>query len=112
MLSEAPADMPGTTSTPGKRWWMVAATAFITSGRRGEAGLSTGGGGFTSIFTEGSAIALASVACTAATCTPGKIRQLMFAVARCGNAFNACPPSSIVATQVVRIWPTYAGSDE
>ena len=33
---------------------------------------------------------------------PGKMRQLTFAVARCGNAFGAWPPLSMVATQVVR----------
>ena len=34
--------------------------------------------------------------------TPGMIRQLTLAIASCGSAFTAWPPSSIVATQVVR----------
>ena len=33
----------------------------------------------------------------------------MFAVARCGSAFSAWPPLTIVATQVVPIWPTIDG---
>ena len=37
------------------------------------------------------------------------MRQLMFAVARCGSAFNAWPPLIIVATQVVPILPMVAG---
>jgi hypothetical protein len=34
---------------------------------------------------------------------------LTVADALCGKAFGACPPSSRVATQVVRVWPTVAG---
>ena len=33
---------------------------------------------------------------------PGMIRQFTVAFAVCGSAFSACPPCSIVATQVVR----------
>src|SRR5690348_3258162 len=109
MLSEAPADMPGATSTPGKRSRMVSVTAFTTSGRNGDGGLSTGGGGRTLISTEGSSITFASMAFTDATWVPGKIRQLMLPSASCGSALRAWPPSSVVAMQVVRIWPTYAG---
>ena len=36
------------------------------------------------------------------TVSPGKMRQLTLAVARCGSAFSAWPASSSVATQVVR----------
>ena len=36
---------------------------------------------------------------------PGKMRQLMLAVARCGRAFRAWPPLIMVATQVVPILP-------
>src|ERR1039458_4845698 len=32
----------------------------------------------------------------------GRTRQFTFAAASCGSALRACPPSSIVATQVVR----------
>lgn len=45
---------------------------------------------------------LESAFCTAAGSSPGSTRQLTFAVARCGNAFGACPALAIVATQVVR----------
>src|SRR3569832_940295 len=41
---------------------------------------------------------------------PGKMRQLMLASACCGRAFSAWPPDTMVATQVVPIWPTRAGS--
>ena len=35
--------------------------------------------------------------------TPGRMRQLTLALAICGSALVAWPPSSLVATQVVRI---------
>jgi hypothetical protein len=38
--------------------------------------------------------------------TPGNTRHFTVAVADCGSAFSACPPFSIVATQVVRTFPT------
>jgi hypothetical protein len=38
--------------------------------------------------------------------TPGKILQFTVAVADCGSAFSACPASSMVTTQVVRVVPT------
>ena len=41
---------------------------------------------------------------------PGKMRQLMLAVARCGKALSAWPPLTIVTTHVVPILPTMAGS--
>ena len=50
-----------------------------------------------------------SVLCTSSTDSSGRMRQLMMAPAFWGSAFVACPPSSIVATQVVRIIPTYLG---
>ena len=37
------------------------------------------------------------------------MRQLMFAVARCGSALSAWPPLIMVATQVVPILPMVAG---
>jgi len=42
------------------------------------------------------------VALDLATGSPGMMRQLTLARASWGSAFTACPPSSIVATQVVR----------
>ena len=38
------------------------------------------------------------------TDSSGMTRQFTVARAVCGNAFSACPASSMVATQVVRIW--------
>src|SRR5258706_13220940 len=49
-----------------------------------------------------SARTLPSVAWTASTETPGRIRQLTLACACCGNAFGAWPALTIVATHVVR----------
>src|SRR5574337_1831104 len=106
MLSVAPADMPGTISTLGKRWWTAAVTAAITSWRSGEAGLATGGGGCTVTVAVSSSMTLIRVGRTLSTEVPGKIRQLMLTLALCGSALSAWPPLSMVATQVVRIWPT------
>ena len=44
--------------------------------------------------------------------SPGMMRQLTVAFADCGNALAACPPESIVATQVVRNCALYCGTDE
>ena len=41
---------------------------------------------------------------------PGRMRQLTVARASCGSALSAWPPSSRVATQVVRICALYGGS--
>ena len=77
---------------------------------------SGGGGGVGEIspdrvtFTPGSAITRSSSARTSVAETPGKMRQLMFAPARCGKALGACPPSSRVATQVVRSMECQLGS--
>ena len=43
------------------------------------------------------------VACTDSGDTPGRMRQFTFARAICGSALLAWPPSSSVATHVVRI---------
>ena len=51
-----------------------------------------------------------SVSRTASTATPGKIRQLTLAATCCGKAFSACPPSIMVATQVVRSMECHIGS--
>src|SRR5574337_769216 len=67
MLSVAPADMPGTISTLGKRWWTAAVTAAITSWRSGEAGLATGGGGCTVTVAVASSMTLIRVARTLST---------------------------------------------
>jgi hypothetical protein len=79
-------------------------TALTTSSRSGDASLDIG---WPVSFTS---TALPAASCnarrTSSIFTPGKMRQLTFAEADCGSAFCACPPASMVATQVVRIWPT------
>src|SRR5471030_384266 len=76
---------------------------------RPEDGLVKGGGGelpprisSVSTLTAGSAMARSSARRTVSCVTPGKMRQLMLARARCGRALVAWPASSMVATQVVR----------
>src|SRR6185312_10349019 len=53
-------------------------------------------------LTAGSATRSCSFWRTLSGDTPGKMRQFTLARARCGSAFVAWPPSSIVATHVVR----------
>src|SRR3546814_19851694 len=57
----------------------------------------------------GSASTSANLACTDATATPGRIRQLTLAETCCGNALGAWPPSIMVVTQVVRSMPFQLG---
>src|SRR5688572_568456 len=88
---------------------MERAIAPSTSGRRSDTGLAKGAPTtVTAIF--GSATTPLSCWRISSTATPGKMRQLMVAVAFCGNAFSACPALSMVATQVVRVVPTNSGS--
>src|SRR5438874_6110005 len=100
--SVAPVPIIGTTTTPGHMVFVTDSIAPITSGVNGDAAL-----GFASstkatvIF--GSANTFVSVSLIAAGGSPGRMRQLTFAVAVCGSAFGACPPLSIVGTHVVRI---------
>ena len=78
------------------------------SGVSGDGGLGFAGAiGVMEI--SGSATTRLSVASTSSGGSPGKIRQFTVARARCGNAFSACPPSSMVATQVVRRRALYPG---
>ena len=68
-------------------------TASITSARSGEASLAVGSSMVvTATFAPTTSC---SVLRTSSIATPGKIRQLTFAVADCGNAFFAWPPRSI-----------------
>jgi hypothetical protein len=107
MLSLAPADMPGTTGTPGKRAWIASLTSFISSGRSGEASLATDAAVERGHLHLGIAATSASLSpAHRATEVPGKMRQLMLAVARWGSALVAWPALAIVATQVVPVWPT------
>ena len=74
----------------------------MTSGRSGDGLLGCASStNATVIF--GSASTSTSLSFTDAGDTPGRMRQFTFAVASCGSALFAWPPSSRVATQVVRI---------
>ena len=73
---------------------------FALSGGGGEAGPRVPG---IVTFTSGSATNFSSLRTHDSAVTPGKMRQLTLARARCGSALVAWPPSSMVATQVVRI---------
>src|SRR5262245_46982552 len=94
--------MTGTTTAPGYICFVSDSTAVMTSARSGAGGLGLAWPtNDTLIF--GSARTSASLSFTEFGDMPGRIRQLTFALASCGSAFLACPPSSIVATHVVRI---------
>ena len=101
-----PADITGTIGRPGKRACTAFSIAAITSGRSGEAGLSIAPSAERVIVAPGSAMTLAICWRTLSEDPPGKMRQLTLALAFCGSALVACPPLIIVATQVVRSWPT------
>src|SRR5690349_13197192 len=100
--------MIGTTGKAPQIALTDASTALNTSGRRGDAGLGTA----VSIgarCTDVSLMTRVSVFSTAEASSPGSIRQLTVALAVCGSAFGAWPPSSIVATHVVRMSALYSG---
>src|SRR3954452_16880519 len=102
MPSVAPVLITGKTIAPGYICLVRDSTTDIRSGRSGEDLL--GCASFTKateIF--GSASTSVSLAFTAVGATPGRIRQFTLALAICGSALVACPPSSFVATHVVRI---------
>ena len=74
----------------------------MTSGLLADGGLCTAVPlAMTATFS--SAMTRASVRPTSSTDSSGMIRQFTVARAVCGKAFSACPASSRVATQVVRI---------
>src|SRR4051812_26910158 len=109
MLSLAPDAMLGKIGRPG---W-IAPIAFVTaatkSGRIGEGSLATEPSVTSLIFTAGSAATCSSCFMMSAGLWPGKMRQLMLALARWGRAFSPWPPLIIVVTQVVPILPIVAG---
>ena len=100
--SVAPVSITGTMGTPGHIVAVAASIAAITSGLKGDAGLGLAWPTAVTLTPE-SATTRSSVRRTASGASPGRIRQFTTALARCGSAFSACPPSSIVATHVVRI---------
>src|ERR1043166_3000519 len=106
--SVAPVSMIGTIGTGPQIALTDASMAANTSGLSGDAGLGTA----VSIgvrCTDESLIARVSARSTAAGSSPGSIRQLTVAFAVWGSALGACPPSSIVATHVVRTRALYRG---
>ena len=106
-LSVAPVLIVGTTGTPGHSSFVTRSIALSTSGRSGEGGLGLGSL-IGVIEIRSSLTTLTSVCRIASAVSVGRMRQLTVARAVCGNAFSACPASSIVATQVVRIVALYA----
>src|SRR5512143_2243629 len=91
----------GTVAAPGHTVLVTADTAFIKSSRNGDDGP---GCGAPSIFTATAVSATTrwSVDVTYSAGSSGSTRQFTLAAASCGSAFFACPPSSSVATHVVR----------
>src|SRR5215203_1513148 len=99
--SVPPITIIGTAGTPGQSDVVTAVMADMRSSRRGEGG-PLWGVPSTVITIAVSAMIRWSVDVTDATDSSGNTRQLTFAVAICGRAFLAWPPSSCVATHVVR----------
>ena len=85
----------------GPQLMLTASTAPMSSGVSGGSGDSVALT-VVVILIWSSAITRASVACTSATFSPGRMRQFTVALARCGSAFSAWPASTIVVVQVVR----------
>jgi hypothetical protein len=95
--------MAALSGTPGHISTLSRVIVCMTSGLIAEGGLSTAVPlGRTATFS--SAMTRASVRPTSSTDSSGMTRQFTLARAVCGSAFSACPASSMVATQVVRIW--------
>src|SRR5215469_687386 len=100
--SVAPVDIDGIKGTPGKYFATRFSAGPIILGSSGGGKAIGRTGGTAETLTQGSSIAATRAAFVSCTVSPGKIRQLTLAEARCGNALLAWPPSSRVATQVVR----------
>src|SRR5688572_25480707 len=101
MPSVAPVDISGSIGRPGK-YFAATALAGPTIFGSSVGGIAVGRTGWLIVtFTLGPASSF-SLAKVASTVSPGKMRQLMLAVARCGSAFSAWPALTSVATQVVR----------
>ena len=97
----APAAIDGISGTPGK---CLAATAFMGSITLGSLGGATAIGlsGLSALMaTWSSPITRIRVARVSCQVSPGKMRQLTMAVARCGRALEAWPASRRVAMQLV-----------
>src|ERR1035438_9962286 len=99
--SVAPITMVGMARTPGHMLSVMREAARKRSGRIGDDGPASISRP-TVIDTWSSATTFFKVARTSSGFISGKMRQFTIAPAVCGRAFRAWPPSSIVATQVVR----------
>src|SRR6201997_2989320 len=109
MLSLAPDDMPGNTGTPVRDAAIALSIAATRSGGRAEAAVAAEPAVTSANVISGSAASRSSSAMISDRGWPGKIRQLMLALARCGRAFRAWPPWIMVTTQVVPMVPTVEG---
>src|SRR5579863_8998391 len=100
--SVAPGSSVVITGTLGHISCATSSIGFKVSGVNGAACAS--GPRTSGIVTDtaGSSTIFINCAFTSSRDTPGKIRQLILALALCGNALVACPADNIVATQVVR----------
>ena len=100
-LSVAPVLMLGMTSAPGHISVVIRSTRLMRSGLSGDGGLAMNSPVAVTVILS-LASTRTSVACTSSGFSPGRTRQLTVARAVCGSALLAWPPSSRVATQVVR----------
>src|SRR5258708_40248380 len=99
--SVAPVDIEGAAITPGQSESVIRTICFIRSGRNRDPGMAAADRVDLTV-TFSSATTPFKVFSTKSGESSGMTRQFTVAAASCGNAFDACPPSSIVATQVVR----------
>src|SRR5690606_39633620 len=99
--SVAPVLTSGITVMPGHMSSATCSTGSTTEGSSGEAGLASAGAICVTETPFFAAIAVSTL-CVSSAEDCGSTRQLTVALAVCGNAFSACPPSSWVAKQVVR----------
>src|SRR5471032_2574713 len=100
--SVAPVLIDGTTGVPGQNSAVSFSIGPTTSERSGEGGLAAGTLTRVTVM-AGLPRALTMDCWTSSNDSPGSTRQFTVAVAVCGSAFVACPPSRRVATQVVRM---------
>ncbi len=93
--------MLGTTAAPGHIEAVMLSIGSSTSGTSGDDGDGTAAE-VTVICTAVSATSRRIVSMTVSGDSSGSMRQFTLAAAVCGSALAAWPPSSCVATQVVR----------
>src|ERR1700722_13126104 len=99
--SVAPMTIMGTTGTPGQIFFEDSVIALKRSGRIGEAGPALDPSIILMVTSSSEAICFRADS-TYSGESSGRTRQFTVAAASWGRAFTAWPPSSWVATQVVR----------